>query len=149
LKKGNSFLNLESVCRFLTDALRRFDKVYVCMDALDECQEHRVLFLRSLNDLLKTRQSSGSFTRVFLTGRPHVDQYIESHLTGALLCSTKLEANEEDIAKYLEHQIELDDNGSGTKMDAKFVKEIVDSIITTSDGMLVKLIESFTVSPLG
>ncbi|KAI5815999.1 hypothetical protein BZA77DRAFT_344514 [Pyronema omphalodes] len=137
LKKENRFLDFNSVFRFLTDALRRFDNLYVCIDALDECQEHRVLFLRSLNDLLQTRKLSGRFTRVFLTGREHVDQYINNHLTGPSMCTIKLEANKEDIAKYLEHQIELDDNGSGTKMDSKFVKEIVDSIIATSDGMFL------------
>ncbi|KAI5816001.1 hypothetical protein BZA77DRAFT_264682, partial [Pyronema omphalodes] len=137
MKKENRFLDLKSVCRFLTDALGRFGNVYVCIDALDECQEYRILFLRSLNDLLQTRKLSGRFTRVFLTGREHVDQYINNHLTGPSMCTIKLEANKEDIAKYLEHQIELDDNGSGIKMDSKFVKGIVDSIIATSDGMFL------------
>ncbi|KAI5815982.1 hypothetical protein BZA77DRAFT_354510 [Pyronema omphalodes] len=57
LKKENRFLDLKLVCRFLTDALRRFDNVYVCIDTLDECQDNRVLFLRSLNDLLQTQKS--------------------------------------------------------------------------------------------
>jgi hypothetical protein len=60
-------LELENASEMLMLALRSFDRVYICVDALDECErEHRQCFLERLNLLLQNQNS----TRIclFLTG---------------------------------------------------------------------------------
>lgn len=109
--------------------LQGFDKAYICIDALDEFQEHRSPFLRSLNILLESHDS----LKIFLTSRPHVEPYAKDHTGSSVLSFVKLEASKTDIIKYLESQIDSDD--SGVDMGLYCQQKIVDTIISTSDGM--------------
>jgi hypothetical protein len=90
--KPDGALKLDSGCRVLTEALRKFKKAYRCIDALDECQEHRPALLRLLNELLENPELK-KIIRIFITGRPQAEQYVEEYLKGATaLCSMNLEA---------------------------------------------------------
>jgi type II secretory pathway predicted ATPase ExeA len=134
-KEGHN-IKLDEACQLLTEALRKFDMVYLCLDALDECQEHRTPFLRSLNDLCEDSGLSRCL-RIFLTGRAQVEQYVNTHITGPFLFRMTLDANKDDILKYIKYQIEHDD--SGIVMGTDFTNEIVETIISTADGMSVNL----------
>lgn len=122
-KKGDN-ITLDEACQLLREALRKFDLVYLCLDALDECQEHRTPFLSSLKDLFKDFGLSRCL-KLFLTGRPQVDQYVNMHITGPFLFSMTLSANKDDMLTYIKYQIEHDD--SGIIMGADFMNEIVET----------------------
>ncbi|CCX11324.1 Similar to ankyrin repeat-containing protein, putative [Penicillium marneffei ATCC 18224]; acc. no. XP_002144344 [Pyronema omphalodes CBS 100304] len=117
-------ITLDEACQLLREALRKFDLVYLCLDALDECQEHRTPFLSSLKDLFKDFGLSRCL-KLFLTGRPQVDQYVNMHITGPFLFSMTLSANKDDMLTYIKYQIEHDD--SGIIMGADFMNEIVET----------------------
>ena len=81
-------------------------RTFICIDALDECiLEHRTKLLDSLNKIL--HESPG--TRIFVTGRPHIQPEITRRLAGrvtSLLISTK----RSDIIRYLHSRLEDDPN---------------------------------------
>jgi hypothetical protein len=133
MKSG--ILSLDSACQLLAEAIAKFDKIYICVDALDECQEHnRAQFLRSLKDLMNAPGSRDSL-RLFFTSRPHVGQHVGIHFASQELYFMTLEATVDVIVKYIEYQILLDENGP--QMSPEFSKDIVGDILATSDGMLV------------
>ena len=54
-------------------------RTFICIDTLDECAaEHRVKLLDSLRQIL--RKSPG--TRIFTTGRPHIQDEIRRRISG-------------------------------------------------------------------
>jgi hypothetical protein len=69
--------------------------------------------------------------RIFTTGRPHMKEPIEKPFT-VPPCDVELEANEDDIRKYVSRKLEMDDNFDGLDL---FKKEIMDKIIETANGM--------------
>jgi len=55
------------------------EHTFICIDAIDECMpEHRVKLLGSLNEILQNSPS----TRIFVTGRPHIQPEIGRRLSG-------------------------------------------------------------------
>jgi hypothetical protein len=61
-------LDLGDVCHFLSQAINKFRRVYICIDALDEMDPtHRPEIIQILGNLLTT--SDGSM-RLFITSRP-------------------------------------------------------------------------------
>jgi hypothetical protein len=100
MKKESQVLKAETASKFLMEALLRFAKIYICIDALDECQDNRASFLRSLSELFKHTELRKRL-RIFLTGRPQVAHYVEKQLVGPSFCTVTLEASEEDILKYV------------------------------------------------
>jgi GTP-binding protein EngB required for normal cell division len=67
LKRSKTNLTLEETCLVLTNTLQLFDQVYICMDALDEFQQQRSLFLHSLQGILQNPELKNS-SRIFFTG---------------------------------------------------------------------------------
>jgi len=77
---------------------------FICIDALDECvPEHRVKLLNSLNQILQ--KSPG--TRIFVTGRPHIQPEIERRLAGRVT-SLPISSKRDDIIRYLHSRLEED-----------------------------------------
>jgi hypothetical protein len=129
------------VVRALSRLLHGFDKTYICIDALDECnEEHRLDLIRCLAELSSSQPDSTNFLpiRLFVTSRPPIAEYIKSHTYTALdskipLFAT-LEANTDDIATYIAHKIDEDKR---VKMDDSFKKQIIAEIVSASQGMSV------------
>jgi hypothetical protein len=71
--------------------------------------------------------------RSFVTGRLNMKLPIETALSTSPRSIT-LEANAEDIRKYVSHQLDMDDHHGD--MDESFRQEIMDRIVETADGML-------------
>lgn len=128
-KKGDS-LGPESALTFLVEALQQFNSSYICIDALDECnKKHQTALLRSLNGLFGHPELR---LRIFLTGRPHVEEYVRNNLTGPKVCKMVLEATKDDISKYIKHHMDSDNT-----MSTDFKEEILAKITASSDGMSV------------
>jgi hypothetical protein len=124
---------LEESCHLLESALQSFSKFYICVDALDEClEEDRKALLHSISRLL---QRFGNTTaRVFTTGRPHMKASIEKTFT-VPPCEVVLEANEDDIRRYIQWKLDMDDNFADDKDSDLFKKQIMDKIIEIASGM--------------
>ena len=113
----------------LKTRLRQFKRAFICIDATDEL-EPRVLqqLLKALNNEIVTND-----TRLFLTGRGHIECEIQKYLQVSQKYTATISANQEDIQEFVEQQIKDDLNSDA--MDQVLAKDIVETIIEKSQGM--------------
>ena len=79
-------------------------RIFVCIDALDErVAEYRVKILDSLDQIL--RSSPG--TRMFVTGRPHIEAEVGKRLSGRGT-AIRITPQRHDILSYLHRRLEED-----------------------------------------
>ena len=121
-------IGTEDILALLKIRLNQFKRAFICLDATDEL-EPKVLqqLLRGLKNLVTND------TRLFLTGRGHVESDIEKHLQIVPRYKSTISASEQDIKKFVEQQI-MDDLNSDA-MDDVLAKAIEDAIIGRSKGM--------------
>ena len=100
---GGRGLQLSDMVDTLKKTIASLPRLFICIDGLDECtSKHRRELIQSLREII--RVSPGA--RVFLTGRPHIDDEIMRCFSKALripLCPTH-----GDINNYLEMRLESD-----------------------------------------
>jgi hypothetical protein len=121
-------LELSDASRFLSLVLNSFDWTFVCIDALDECEGgHRGPFLRSL------KQLSESSMKLFITGRPHVQDELNKFLHLKSPQPLQIMAHGDDIKKYVASKIADDPNEHA--MNEKLKGEIQMAIANRSQGM--------------
>jgi hypothetical protein len=66
-------IDLGEACRLLRETVKQLQKFYVCIDALDECNEkYRRELIQSLAKL-SNECSRQTLIRIFFTSRPHID----------------------------------------------------------------------------
>ena len=95
---------------------------FICVDALDECVErHRPEVLDSLRQVLRKSPN----TRIFLTGRQHIQGQIARCLGGKVVILS-VKPNDEDIAAYI--RMRLSKDTSLDAMDSGLEGEIIKSI---------------------
>ena len=110
----------------LKDVCKRFEKSFIVIDALDECQKrYRGEFLHILTEL-----NTGT-VQIFMTSRPH-SQDIKQHFKG--IEHTEIVASEADIRSYCQKMIDSND-GTRELMDDKLRIEITDNISKNAQGM--------------
>ena len=98
---------------------------FICIDALDECQEiDRVKLLDSLNEILQ--RSPG--VRIFLTGRPHIWDEVERNLPRRV-ATRPIAPAKDDIALYIEKKLEAD--AAPNLMDGSLREGIIEAIPET------------------
>jgi len=98
----------------LADIVTRLGRVYLVIDALDECEpKHRREFLQAVNNLTQMHD-----IRLLVTSRPHTQDVAEMFQRHSTL---KIEAQTEDIRTYLRQ--EIDRQGIGYRVDAEFIRE--------------------------
>lgn len=134
LKKHWS-VNFDRACQLLRQTVKQLRRFYVCIDALGECsEEHRGEFLEALASVAGECKQPG-FIRIFLTTRPNVmlEELMSRHARLGFLEHVVLEAQPEDIRKYVSHKIEKD--GNGDCMNDKLKNEILERIMETYDRM--------------
>ena len=91
---------------------------FICVDALDECAvRYRVEILDSLHRILQKSPN----TRIFITGRPHIQFEVQKRLSGgAAICATPLG---DDIISYLHSR--LDEDTIPDAMDSSLKADIL------------------------
>jgi len=97
-------------------------RTFICIDALDECiARYRVDILDSLNQI--QRGSPG--TRIFVTGRPHIEAEVGKRLSGR---GTALRITPwiHDIISYLHRRLERDIRQDA--MDSSLKADILEKI---------------------
>ena len=106
-------------------------RVFICIDALDECAaEHQVKLLDSLAQLLQ--QSPG--TRIFVTGRPHILPEIGRRLVGSVT-SVCISPKRDDIVTYLRSRLAADTTPDA--MDSTLQADILNKIPSDISEMYV------------
>lgn len=120
-------LCLVDAATLLRVTCQQFNKVYVCLDALDELPDLRVLFGQ-----LSYRPSN---LKIFVTGQHHVEDTVQKYLKGKQIIS--IEAHESDIRRFIEHEIGGPNDVEPDAMDEKLRKGILETVVTSAQGMLV------------
>ena len=118
---GGRGLRVPEIVKMLQD-VASLRPTFICVDALDECVEgHRPEVLDSLRQILEKSPS----TRIFLTGRHHIQGEIERCLDGKVAILS-IKPNDQDIEGYI--RMRLGKDTSLDAMDSSFEGEIIKSI---------------------
>ena len=118
----------EDILALLKIRLNQFQRAFICIDAADELEPYiRQQLLNALRGL------ATHDTRLFLTGRGHVESEVQTHFKVVQRYKAIISAKEEDIKRFVEQKImeDLDPDA----MDKVLAKDIVDAIIKKSQGM--------------
>ena len=135
---GGRGLRLADVMRMLGIAIASLPQVFICIDALDECLPKNLPeLLESLRDIVRGSHS----TRIFLTGRSHVEETIQRYFAKAVLIP--ISPSTQDIRNYLEMRLSRDVDPEA--MDNDLRADIVNNILDKMSDMYVA---AFVVSPL-
>lgn len=113
--------------KLLTTEIRCFSRVYIVVDALDECSEdegNRREFMAGLKDI-------SSNVRLLVTSRPVGS--IEEYMSNAR--RIEIRANDRDVTTYLAAQIERHDRLSRFCRDLELKKAIIEGITDKANGM--------------
>ena len=108
--------------------LQQLKCAFICTDAVDELKPE---IQQQLLDVLKDLGTNN--TRLFLTGRGHLNSEVQKRLQVTEEYRINLTASQQDIRDFLEQKIK-DDRHPDT-MDEKLAKDIVNAIIANSQGM--------------
>jgi hypothetical protein len=139
-QKTGRNLELDEAFTFLERVLLQFRKVYILIDALDECDERNVIpLLRPLQKMLGYSDTTNlqQSTRIFVTGRPHTERQVQQYLSRSTNpTSFTLEAHTEDIERFILHKIETEVCDIDIKDNHDLKTEIATQISSRSDGML-------------
>ena len=101
-------------------------RTFICIDALDECVAgHQVKLLSSLNQILKESPD----TRIFVTGRPHIQAEIGKRLPGRVT-SVSITPRRDDIISYLHSRLDEDTTSDAmdSSLEVDILKKIPDNI---------------------
>jgi hypothetical protein len=108
--------------------LGQFDTIYICIDALDECEpKARGQLLRFLRTIDSTP------IRLFMTGRHSVEAEVTSTLSTLSPKTISITAAEEDIRIYLSKSLENDPYPQA--MNESFKNQIVEKLVKVSEGL--------------
>ena len=100
---GGRCLRLPDMVEMLKRAIAPPPQVFICIDALDECLPKNLLeLLESLKDILR----ESPMTRIFFTGRPHIEAEIIRYFTTGVI--VPIGARRQEIKRYLEKKLEMD-----------------------------------------
>ena len=78
-------------------------RIYICLDALDECLPKYIPeLLESLRDIVRESPT----TRIFLTGRPHVTEDAQRYFPKTV--AIPINPNPDDIRNYVEMRLDRD-----------------------------------------
>jgi len=101
--RGQELQVSESV-KLLQAALTPAKRTFICIDALDECPDkHRSHLLTALHTICQA--SPG--VQLFITGRPHIRDAVETLLPGGVQ-GISVSTNGDDIREYLEMELKHD-----------------------------------------
>ena len=100
---GGRGLRLPDLVEILKKVITSLQRVFICIDALDEStQQHRRELLESLREIVGVSRN----TRIFLTGRPHIEDEIRKGFS--MVTRITLSPTRGDIRGYLEMRLSHD-----------------------------------------
>ena len=105
---------LADLMGMLRTAIASIPRVFICVDALDEClPKHLPDLLSSLRDI--ARESPN--TKIFFTGRPHVREDMQRYFTKAVVIP--INPNTNDIRSYVEMRLDRDSEPEAMSSDLR------------------------------
>jgi len=119
---------LADIMGMLRAAIASLPRVFICLDALDECLPK---YLPELLSSLRGIVRESSRTRLFLTGRPHVREDVLRYFSRAIMIP--ISPNTDDIWNYVE--MRLDRDAEPEAMDADLRADIVRTILKNVSDM--------------
>ena len=112
--------------------LNQLQRAFICIDAIDELEPKiRRQLLIALKELCTNN------TRLFLTGRSHVESEVQKCFEVAPQYTVIISANQQDIQEFVKQQIQEDYDLNPEAMDSILEKDIIDAILQKSQGMCV------------
>lgn len=128
-KRDLAECSMTDLLRVFKDVCAPFDKVYVVLDALDECRskDHRKEVLRCLSSL------DLGITRLFVTSRSHPHD-IKQHFAG--IEPIQIQATEADLNTYCNRMMELSES-TRELVNGPLKDEIAATISRNAQGMYV------------
>ena len=131
IKAKKSRLKMAPAIEMLKLIIQKGSVSFICIDALDELETaNRRQLLESLKSILRL-----GTTKIFLTGRQHIRNEVNSCFQREQICEIQLVANPDDIQRYVNNKIEQDARFKKDAMNNELKKQILTSIITRSQGM--------------
>jgi hypothetical protein len=128
--------SLKEYSTLLQSELRAFSKVFIVIDALDECPE----FDETRSNLLHEVQKLQPKLRLLITSRPQISADIERSFVDA--ARLDIYANPEDIKMYIEGRIQKDVRlKNNVDEDPSLKDDIIETIVKKAEGMSVSHIE--------
>ena len=125
---GGRKLQVPEIVRLL-GSFSSTQPTFFCLDAVDECvSPDRAKILLSLKDIIKMSPT----TRVFLTGRPHIDSEVEKHLSNGVTV-VSISSRQDDIIRYIHTRFAED--ATPDEMDEGLEAEIVNKLLETVSDM--------------
>ena len=119
---GGRGLQLADIVKMLRNTAS-MKPTFICIDALDECVAgSRVKILDALNQILQ----SSPGTRIFVTGRPHIEAEVGKRLCGRGV-AIRITPRRDDIISYLHSRLEED--ATPDAMDSILETEILRKIL--------------------
>jgi len=94
---------LVDLMEILKTAIALLPRVFICIDALDECLPK---CLPELFEFLRDIVRESPSTRIFLTGRPHAGVDVRRYFTSAVVIP--ISPNPDDIRNYVERRLQRD-----------------------------------------
>ena len=100
---GGRAVQLSDMVKILIKTISSLREVFICIDGLDEClPKNRQGLLESLQDILQVSPT----TRVFISGRPHVQDEIKRYFTAVVMIL--LTPTIGDIVRFLKRRLDQD-----------------------------------------
>jgi len=127
---GGRAVRLSDLVEILKATIALLPEVFICIDGLDECvPDNRRELLESLQDIVQASPT----TRVFLSGRPHIQDEVKKTITEAITIAVI--PTIKDIEIYL--KMRLDRDTTPNAMDDDLRAEIMRIIPGTISQMSV------------
>ena len=125
IELGGRGPRLVDLMRMLRVTIASLSRVFICIDALDEClPKHLPELLESLRGVVQESPR----TRIFLTGRPHVREDIQKYFSKVVVIP--ISPNPDDIRNYVEMRLNRDAEPEAMSNDlrADIVRVILEKI---------------------
>ncbi|KAF8432861.1 hypothetical protein BGX38DRAFT_226934 [Terfezia claveryi] len=135
VKKRNTKVELGDMFTMLKLISTQLDSTFFCIDALDELEPQT---RRRLLDILSNELQLGTrATRLFLTGRPHMQSEVQSFFEIQQEQEVEIIAKENDIRQYLSDKIAKDRRVNPDAMNNALESEILAALVARSQGMFL------------
>jgi len=130
-KRGGQGLRLQEMLKLMVKVISSIDRVYICIDAVDELLEHdRSEFISALRQVIQEAPN----TRLFLTGRTYIRRELNQRLT-KWVPVIHIVADPGDIARYLSHKMDEGGDRDPELMTENLKDDITTTILEKASGM--------------
>ena len=100
---GDRGLRIPEMVGIMRKTIRSLARVFICIDALDECaSKHRLELFESLREIVRVSPN----VRIFLAGRPHIGDEIMKYFSKVV--RIPVIPTQDDITSYLEMRLDHD-----------------------------------------